>query len=540
MFPITYRYPPSSFTYLRLTLLLRPFISYHNVPPCLLSLSFPSPANVLPLLRHHLSSPIAALFLFAVGRTSTRSTKNPSYHITDLTDAEVTYMMRCVGNRVQLHKYLNSTVAELEAKLVHPTVPSDSTYPWSAAHLEDLIAGLPDLATRNKFIGSLDWSVNKADSALLKATISTYFQKVRDVRARQCKTCFHWGLLDEPYQKLYKHKGKRLPTDIFWSKTKSAQARKQYNCVRCCLLVGGDDPTSLGTPDRTDASLSVDETHTTPEPELSPNEEDRTNDSQGVDETQSPPQPELSPNGEDGSGESEGVPATQTQPEPEVSPNAEDVLRQSNEVRDEIGAEALESIRSELVALRVGGLLVQSIDLGTANKVPVDAVVIEAAKQLINTSTNVIFDAKMFSSFDWHGCITHLGLVEATRLNAPISTARRHVIFGHLSKFRDNIPVRSSSPRSFMCLFHTCSPCRRPSQMHSCFTPGCVSTYSAVSLLGGLHAGYVYRHRDRLPSDGTCTCLVRRKAPFLTPRQYCPVHGMCRQPYGGRHELGGL
>jgi hypothetical protein len=332
--------------------------------------------------------------------------------------------MRSIGNRLQLHQYLHSSVADLEAKLVHPTVPADLSTPWSGAHLESLIEQLPDLPTRNKFIGSLDWSLDKADSALLKRTITAYYLNVRDLRARQCKTCLNWGLLDEGTQTYYRHKGQLFSTDIVWTKTKSARAAKQENCVLCCALVGGTAPNPGGTPIR-------------------PAE------SEGIHETQTPTQSDLSPNGEDRSDESEGVDETQTPPEPEEAPYAEDVLRLSNEVPDGIGAEALESIRSELVALRIGGLLVQSIDLGTANKVPVDAVVIEAAKQLITASTNVIFDAKMFSSLDWHGCITHLGLLEAKRLNAPISTARRHVIFGHLSKFRDNIPVRSWSPSKF-------------------------------------------------------------------------------------------
>ena len=111
-----------------------------------------------------------------------------------------------------------------------------------------------------------------------------------------------------------------MSTDIVWSKTKSAQSQKQKNCALCCSLVGGTGTTSVATPDPTD-------------------------DSQDVDETQTPPMPDL-------------------------SPNAEDVLRESDEtealddIREEVGAEALDSICSQLVSLRVGGFFVQSIDLG--------------------------------------------------------------------------------------------------------------------------------------------------------------------------------
>jgi hypothetical protein len=448
--------------------------------------------------------------------------------------------MRNPGNLLPLRECFSATVKELEDKLEHPTEPVDASTPWSSAHLQKLIEELPNVTTQHKFRTSLDWSRGKHYSKVLKETILKYYAEVRDLRARECGTCLTFGILDPLlWQHRYGHKGTVLKTDFCWSKTKSKGKGKRIRCVRCTPVTDTEPPAASTTPkppgDELDMSSGqtpppnaavADLNKTTPADEIVVEAQSEPNESTEMTDTE-PPAASITPKppGDALDMSSEQTPPpdaavanlnkttpadkivleTQSEPNESLSSEPEEdgndsvvspAAAQSKKVVSSSGVD-INAIRLELVRLRVGGVLLESIDRSLLHNDAVENLVIESAQQLLQRETEAVLGPETFSGLQCHGDITRLGVLETERLNAPLSSSQRHVLFGHLDKVRGrNLKVRRPVEYRFMFreqITPHVVPLVSPLPSFASHV-GRFRTPIPVFLLAGLHGGHMYRN----------------------------------------------
>ena len=409
--------------------------------------------------------------------------------------------MRNPGNLLPLRECFSATVKELEDKLEHPTEPVDASTPWSSAHLQKLIEELPNVTTQHKFRTSLDWSRGKHYSKVLKETILKYYAEVRDLRARECGTCLTFGILDPLlWQHRYGHKGTVLKTDFCWSKTKSKSKGKRIRCYRCTPVTDTEPPAPLTTPKPPGDELDMSSGQTPPPNAAVADLNKTTPADEIVVEAQSEPnQPTERTDTEPPAASITPKPNESLSSEPEKDGNDSVVspaAAQSKKVVSSSGVD-INAIRLELVRLRVGGVLLESIDRSLLHNDAVENLVIESAQQLLQRETEAVLGPETFSGLQCHGDITRLGVLETERLNAPLSSSQRYVLFGHLDKVRGrNLKVRRPVEYRFMFreqitphVVHLVSPL-------SSFAShvGRFRTPIPVFLLAGLHGGHMYRN----------------------------------------------
>ena len=103
-------------------------------------------------------------------------------------------------------------------------------------------------------------------------------------------------------------------------------------------------------------------------------------------------------------------------------------------------------LRTRLMHLRVGGQLIQDMDvhLKAVTTVPRDLLLL--ASKVVTKASKVVFDAKLDANFTecrtTEGTLSHSGRLEARRLNEGVSEEVCKDTLAKLRELKENSPVR--------------------------------------------------------------------------------------------------
>jgi hypothetical protein len=381
----------------------------------------------------------------------------------EISPQEGTFIMRNRRNLPILYTTFGKGVAELEA-LVFEGIDSElPDAPWTGDQILTLLQSIEDVKARSACSRAMDWSRDLLDAEMVhEAEVKSH--ECRDVRARYCTDCGHASLVNRAGQTKTNHVGEFLPTDVLWSKNKSARLAKTKkhdgHCTLCHDIqlamtaakgfvskMSQLDLNSEGAPGGSQSSFGSKgstQTSQTSKPPVGGSNKVGPLASQASNQTSDADEGTVNSlhNGTNTHSSQEDhtvTPLGGRERDSDMSPAASSAGSDA-ESEDDIACTS-EDLRERLITLRVGGHIITAIDVAALGPESVSENVMEAGLSLLREQDHK-FDVEMFTQeFTPHGHLSNFGHEEATRLHELIDQDLFVTMSSDMTLFWAAIPV---------------------------------------------------------------------------------------------------